>query len=237
MYTVRFSSRKSLYTLEKVRQIIELPLIKRLAFPAQVWINENVAHHYQSPTEFDTMTHLRTYYQENPDSENYLTWRFEFAQDEIIRMGITLNKVIDVTPSVVWIKITPDEIASGKFHLAMFKELVVQTIPIFSAEQAVFYHSEMARYRNPLPKGRTSNGLDFILEIGWASFFGEDLINDLGYARFDNLTTCFRKERLLKGMLVVLQEEPFDAHNEEHRKREQQALEELGLLEMKRLGI
>lgn len=233
-YVVRFSSEKSVYNLEKVRQILELPLINQLVFPAEVWINENVMHHYQSPSEFDTMKHLEIYYKEHPDLAENVFWRFAFAQDEFTRMAITLNKVIDVTPSVVWIKITEDEIATGKFQLEMFKQLVMQMIPVFPAEQVSLYHSEMARYQRSLPIGSTSSGVDLDLELGWASFFGESLIDALGYERFDNLKTCFHKERLLNGVLVILQEEPFDAHNEEHRKREQQALEELGLREMKK---
>lgn len=236
-YTVRFSSRESVYTLEKVRQILELPLINQLVFPAQVWINENVAHHYQSPTEFDAMRHLEIYYKEHPDLAENTFWRFAFAQGEFTRMAVTLNKVLDITPSVVWVKITPDEIEIGKFQLDIFRQLVMQMIPVFPAEQAVLYHSKIAHYHTSLPRGRTSSGVDFALELGWASFFGERLIDALGYERFDNLTMCFRKERLLNGMLVVLQEESFDADNEEHRKREQLALEELGLLEMRKRGI
>ncbi|MCE9646706.1 MAG: immunity 52 family protein [Chloroflexi bacterium] len=70
------------------------------------------------------------------------------------------------------------------------------------------------------------------LELDWLTYFGAEYLDMIGRKRFDKLTTCFSKEEVNNGIMIVLQEEPFDNTNPEHLKRKEQAERELGFEEL-----
>lgn len=68
-----------------------------------------------------------------------------------------------------------------------------------------------------------------IIDLGWLSYFGPDLVDHLGRERFEKLQTCVEKTETNGGYLIVLQDEIFDTSNPDHLARQAKAIEELGL--------
>ncbi len=66
------------------------------------------------------------------------------------------------------------------------------------------------------------------LELEWFMYYSPADLVVIGRERFENLRTCYEKYDFRDGIMVILQEEPFDKSNPEHVARRLQAEKELG---------
>jgi len=145
-------------------------------------------------------------------------------------------------PNTVNLDFTRDHLDAGIVTLADLKALLVEVIPAFKAEEGSVF--DLKRPRFPHPSGGTASeprrytmnadGRSYPISLEWISYFGPELLALTGRERFDRLRTCAEKYELHDGIVVILQDEPFDRTDPAHRERLARAEAELGLAELVR---
>jgi hypothetical protein len=111
----------------------------------------------------------------------------------------------------------------------MLKSLLEEIIPVFRASHASLFDVGILKRENrPInfPKTRYPYGID------WITYFGPDMIEYLGRERFDQLKSVHDKYELNRGIMVILQEEPYVESNAQHRARQEKAEAEIGFPEL-----
>ncbi len=66
------------------------------------------------------------------------------------------------------------------------------------------------------------------LRLPWIKYYPPQELEKIGRERFERLRTCYEKYEWQGGIVIILQEEPFDWQNPEHLARREQAHKELG---------
>ena len=122
-----------------------------------------------------------------------------------------------------------EHLESGVVSIPTLVSTILTMSQILDLESACVWDTEKVKYPEPRLQKFRVNNREYMTRIGWLSYFGAALVAGLGRERFDRLVTCHQKYEVNGGMMVILTEEPYDAHNPAHRERELQAIRELGL--------
>jgi hypothetical protein len=204
-------------------------------FPARMYIAPKSYITLTSAADFDVAQVPRGYYSKDDsfvmipiDSENG------------IEFDATIHLKRTIFSNTLTLTFTSEHIDSGLVTLTDLKAMLAELIPVFEAHRARVYDTEPIVV--PHPSGgwapaprkviRTPDGKVHRLELEWIRFFGPEALALIGRGRFDRLRTYAEKYELHGGLVIVLQEEPFDWTNPAHRQRVARAEEELGFEEL-----
>ncbi|NEP40579.1 MAG: hypothetical protein F6K35_15600 [Okeania sp. SIO2H7] len=203
--------------------LLTLPTVSKLIFPATLPTHpqKGIELNYASEFDFNLVPQ-------------------EFSAESQIRIplygknGIKFSCSIDegeeiIVPNVVNFKFNSEHLDRGIVSLDKMLALLAEVIPVFQGVHASVYCQDLdaePRYY------RTTNSRYYPIEINWVNYFGAEIVNILGRKRFDVLKSCAYKYDFHDGILVILQDDPFDLDNSEHKKRASQAEVEVGFLEL-----
>ena len=146
--------------------------------------------------------------------------------------GISLHlKTTSTKRSILTIHFTENHYEQGVLSLKHFEAIVkdiCSTIPIDYARIFVEIDNKMqSRPSSPIFSVPTVGS--FPRRIYWITYFSNELVNYIGRKRFTKLNSCQAVTDLQYGIMIVLQEEPFDFTNSTHLKRQEKAEKQLRL--------
>lgn len=171
---------------------------------------------------------------ENPETS---TVGISLFSESGIHFSVLVAQETIVMNSSIVIKFPDDEDFLKNLNTSLLKSLFLEVVPIFKPYYASLRDTSKPSRRylpsgNPMFYRDKVSRRNYPLEVRWITYFGLEMINFLGVERFKELKTCFLKQQLFEGILVVLQEEKFEQSNPQHCKRREQAEIELGFLEL-----
>jgi len=212
-----------------VEAILAIPLIQRLIFPTNLPIasNKYIRLEYLSDYSFALVPN---------DLHPMPGFRVPLFSENGIELDILGYPIKAGIPSSVLIRFDTTHIEQKLFSLSDFTMLLSAIVPIFQVDVASLkdeYQTKVSHpkggYSSEQPKYfQTPDHRSYAIGLGWLTYYGPTLLNYIGRKRFDKLKTCAEKIEFHNGILVVLQEEPFDTTNLEHLTRKKQAEAELG---------
>lgn len=222
---------------EMFDNLLNNKVIAPLVFPAKMFIGENKteAIYFSNSGEFSSSLIPRENY--SIETGRISLYLYPDNGLEFYAAALPSSKI---APSVITLDFTTKHIQQESITLDDMIMLIRESIPDFEIGQACLYDSHQIRipeptggYRilKPTTYKRPAGG-HYRLEMDWLTYFGKDYLELIGRKRFDELKTCYLKEEVNNGILVVLQEEPFDNSNPKHVERKKQAERELRFEEL-----
>jgi hypothetical protein len=205
---------------EIVYEVLRLPSIRRLVFPARLYTAPRKAIELERPEQFSLDLLPKAFVRKE---------LLMVPLDGIngLELSLTIyNRKETVVPHSFNLQIPLEAARAGTINWQDMKQVFVEVVPLFQSNQGrVIYYGankdETVLYGEP-------KGYNVHLRLGWLSYYGPKALEILGRGRFDRLVTCKEKMDLAEGILIVLQEEPLDMTNPEHVGRKRQAEHELG---------
>lgn len=226
-YTINFLSHYQ-HTEEVIYEILACESLKRLVFPAATPRPEPISSITVNLEEEVRELDLINRY---PLGEQF---NLTLYSESGIEFSLSASYETVLGHNTLVIKFLGDNV--NILNVELIETLFSEVIPIFKpfyasafdrsertrlspSERSLYYYDRISRRRYPL-------------EIRWITYFGLEMLEFLKIDRFLNLKTCLKKYELSQGIVVILQEEVFQASNSDHFQRRQQAETELGLLEL-----
>jgi len=222
------------HNLEIVKKVLSGSIAQEMLFPLEFRRTKSRREPYTlaNAAEFDLSLLLEELDYGDPYLSEYPSFTLNNRDRGLsLKFGFNLEPTQSTTQKsqVLMLSLADREIVDGSIGLATVRPLVEEFISTFMVKYAYASDAQaiktLGRAKHfKLPQGFTCN-----VRLGWISFFGKEYVNYIGRDRFNRLETCFEKLDVNDGILIVLQEEPFQYANEKHRVREAQAIAELGL--------
>ena len=235
-YTFAIWSYKA-YTKKTFDNIFKNSIFEKLIFPAKLYKNPKDFCQLNIPSEFSP----NLIPQEFTSEETARTTLFLHPENEM-SFSASFHPSIHIVPNTIILKFTSEHIQNSTCSIDDFINLLQEGIPEFEIGQASLYDSELIKipeldgsgghrfYKTPHFKRPT--GGNYRLSLEWLTYFGEDYLNLIGRKRFKNLKSCYLKHEISNGILVVLQQQPFDIKNPEHIALQKKAEAEIDLYEL-----
>jgi hypothetical protein len=206
-----------------VQQSLTCPTIQRLVFPASLPVAPGKAIRLETLGEFELSLVPREFY-----TEDLVNIPLEGING--IEFSVTIHFLRgSQTKDVINLLFTSEHLKNHTISNAHLKALAEEVIPIFQCNHLSVYDETIIQYQERPKYFAGPHGKNYPVEIGWMTYFGPELVEFLGRAKFDAMQTCAEKYDLYGGVLVILQETPFQADEASHREREAKAIAELGL--------
>lgn len=229
-YTMNFLSFCP-HSEETIYKILECSSLKRIIFPSKLPALESGERRDVFSIEDIRENSLLS---EHPQTN---TTNISLFSESGVQFSIRVTQETALMASSIVIKFPDNKEFLKTLNIGTLKSLFFEIVPILKPHCASLYDSSKPGRRH-LPSGNLMfyrdkvSRRDYLLEIQWITYFGLEMINFLGVERFKDLKSCFLKQQLFEGILVLLQEEAFEEDNPEHRMRREQAEKELGFLEL-----
>jgi len=121
-----------------------------------------------------------------------------------------------------------EHIEQGILSIAVLKQIIAEVSALLNPsgiKVSHFYPRNIQPYQSSR-RPKVYHGVK--LELEWFSYYSPADLSIIGRERFDNLRTCYEKYDFMGGIMIILQEEPFDERNPKHIARRLQAEKELG---------
>lgn len=231
-YVMRLTSFYS-HLPDVICSILGLPTLSQLIFPATLHLEIDNSLLISSSEQLDLSLLPQEFWDEQ---------RLRFSLYG--RNGVELYTHIEAnlkntpTPNVLGLRFLSEHIRENVISLAVLKSLFEEIVPIFQVDIGSVYDRKASRRVNPIyqhwrnaPKSKRylqdSRGKQHLLEIHWINYFGKHILDSLGRERFTELRTYSEKYELHDGIMIILQNSPYDDDNYEHRQRQIQAEAEL----------
>ena len=221
-------------TVEMFSLIFANNTLTKLVFPAKMYVgNDKSKEIYLSNSkEFSTsLISVEDYSKETGRIPLYL------YPENGLKFSAAALPANSISPSVITLEFTAKHLQDSVCTLEDIEMLLREIVFGFRVDQAYLYDTEPIKIPEPgggfrmlKPNIYKRHGQEghYRLELDWLTYFGNDYLDLIGRERFENLTTCYFKEELNNGILVILQKEPFDGTNPKHIASKKQAEIELG---------
>ncbi|WNZ24525.1 hypothetical protein HJG54_17805 [Leptolyngbya sp. NK1-12] len=221
-YTVNFLS-FSPHEVDIVCSILSCPTLEQILFPAKLPIKpgkSNATLELTCAKQFDLSVVPR-----------------EFSNESLINIplygdsGIEFFSTVyfnkeNLVPHAFGLEFTSEHLQKNQITIESLKNLFTEATPVFQTHYGSAYDQQVS-YRLHQSRSRKwykdENYRSYPLRIEWMTYFGPEMLKFLGNERFRKLHTCAEKYELHKGVMVILQEEPYDDNNPEHRQKKNQA--------------
>jgi len=221
-YIVRILSLRLQLNPEKtIKEIFECPSLRDLMFPLVI------------PRRDDKVR------LESPDEFQLGLLPPEFIHDKHVNLdvygekGLPLSGTFHSQPSpsadVINSRFKTEDISRVGLTIPTLKSLFEELAPVFQTTHASVYN-KASRRRDGRP--RWFPGVRYPYGIDWITYFGPEVIEYLGRERFDHLKSVHEMFEVNKGIIVILQEEPFLEDDPGHRAHQERAEAEMGLPEL-----
>jgi hypothetical protein len=234
-YTIHFSSFYT-HSPEILDELLRLPLVSKFVFPACIYVGDLET--YLSEGRVDEEDILRI------DSSDQFRWSMlPNIEDNYIIMSLTSDNGLGTcstirlkesdNDSVFYLQFDTAWLIQNKINVSVIKSLFEEVIPVFKAYSAVVYEKDSnRRLVDGMQKVNwyTVNNRFYSIRLGWITFFGPLLLELIGHNRLEALTNCTEKYELHDGVVFVLQEDPYEDNNIEHRRKLNQALDALAFV-------
>ncbi|MGI0013998.1 MAG: hypothetical protein ACREBU_11235 [Nitrososphaera sp.] len=206
-----------------VESILSCPTVSKILFPAILPTSADSGIRLTSPNDFKISLVVKELYAEG-------LVRIPLSGERGVKFASTIYLFQDlVTPNTVSFVLTDDHFRKGFVQLDDLRMLFAEIVPIFRVEHGSVYDQETA-HRPGKPKYFLGpNQKSYPLDLDWITYFGPELVEFLGQGRFVALHSCVSKYELYGGIMIVLQNEPFQEDNPVHRERQARAEIELSL--------
>lgn len=144
-------------------------------------------------------------------------------------------------PSAISMDFNSNHFDMGIVSITDLKSLIRELVDALQPDYISIYDKHLVKI--PLKSGGyrfepnkfhqiDRKGFYYPLDIEWFTYFGPKMLDILGRERFSWLSTCAEKSEVDGGIMIMLQEEPFEMTNSDHRTRRGQAERELKLSEL-----
>jgi hypothetical protein len=161
----------------------------------------------------------------------------EFSNESLINIPLYADSGIEffatiyfnkenLVPHTFGLKFTSEHLQKNQITIESLKNLFTEAIPIFQTHYGSVYDQQIScRLHQSRSRKwyKDENYRSYPLRIEWVTYFGSEMLKFLGNERFRKLYTCAEKYELHKGVMVILQEEPYDDNNPEHCQKKNQA--------------
>ena len=221
-YTLHIISRDISFTPERLREVLALPTLRRILFPAELPVAPGQSVILQGPEDFHPGIIPK-----------------EFRNEEFVSLVLYTSSDIEFEATVrlqaedicqfghlFLLKFRREDAEQGPLSVQVLKQLILEIAPLVRGTYISVFHN----YHEPVhhPDGRITSRLPRMLcsvplELEWFTYYAPWDLAIIGRERFERLRTCYEKIELMGGILVILQEEPMDKRNPEHLRRRQQA--------------
>ncbi|WP_162909581.1 hypothetical protein [Aggregatilinea lenta] len=210
-------------TPDVIREIVQLPAIATLIFPAAIPnFPDQEDIRLSSPREFE-LSIVPEFYQTDMDC------RVSLLSGQGVKLSSTIKTDHKIMPSNTLLEFNSEHLHSSTVDLSLLKMLITEIVPVFRPGKVTVY--AWPKKLSELQSGSAigPNGDYYPIRMGWLSYFGEVLVDRLGVESFRTLEVCDEIIPIHNGLLVVLTSDPFNPDDENHRAREEAAIEHLGL--------
>lgn len=218
-----------------IQSVLACPKVIKLVFPAVIYTGVDSSISIGSADQLNIALVSKELSKELDAStverfdDDQTSLRICLHGEKGIEFSSSIHLVQAPTPNVINLKFSSEHLQSETLTLSNLKELFSELISVFQADHASIYDRESI-HRSKHPKYlKTANFRSYPIEMEWITYFGPQMIELLGRERFTNLHTCVEKYDLHGGIMVILQEDPFDEDNPQHQERRIQAERELHL--------
>jgi hypothetical protein len=207
------------HTVEVIYEILSCPTLKQVLFPAKLYIQSDVSIELSAPSDFHISQVPREFSNESLSS-------IALLGNNGVEFFSRIYLIESSTPHVFGLKFTSEHLQTKQICFESLKTLFTEAIPGFQAHYGAVYGRHLDRQRYSASKIRyyvEENYKSYPLRIGWMTYFGKPMLEFLTLERFMELHTCSEKYELYNGIMVILQAEPYDESNPDHRSRQAQA--------------
>jgi hypothetical protein len=211
--------------------MLELPTLSQLIFPAMLHIEVDNSLLLNSSEQFDLSLLPQKFWREHGISLSL------YGENGVeLYTTIQMNSMDITTPNVLGLRFRSEHLQENIISLETLKSLFEEIVPSFHVDFGLVYERQASRRLNPIYQPQKnvpmryfedSRGKRYVLEFHWINFFGRYILDSLGRERFTGLHTYSEKYELHDGIVVVLQNTPYDDADPEHRQRLRQAEAEL----------
>ena len=227
-YTFHIISRDICFTPERLREVLALPALRRILFPARMPVAPGKSVILQGPEDFHPDIIPKEFRDEEEVSLILYTptdMRFKatvrLQAEDICQFG-----------HLFLLDFRREDAEQGPLNVPVLKQLILEIAPLVRGTYISVFHN----YHEPIPHpdGSVTSRLPRMLcnvplELEWFTYYAPRDLAVIGRERFGHLRTCYEKVEFMGGILVILQEAPMDKRNPEHIRRRKQAEKELGL--------
>ncbi|MBE9080098.1 hypothetical protein IQ241_22865 [Romeria aff. gracilis LEGE 07310] len=228
-YIVRLLSPDNYADMERwIPSFLNINLIKATVFPAKVYTGLSESMIIDSCEDFDFAKIPKNFWGEYAfDLVLHGEKNIEFS----IHIGI---RDTSIQHNAINFRFNSEHIKNDLINLISLKNFFKESIPIFKFHSGTVYDRQATQRlgKENRPRYFSFENSSYPLEIHWMNYFGKPMLEFLTRSRFDHLKTCSEKFGLCEGIMVVLQQEPYDDKNSDHRQRRTQAESELGLADL-----
>jgi hypothetical protein len=208
--------------LSIINTVLALPSVRSVIFPAWLPVASGKKIRFEEPIDY-AFSLVPEVFHPKPG------FRVPLSAENGNEFEITVYQEEMHNPSNIIISFEITKIKSGLVSLGKLKELIFEMVPVFKGIYASVYDPRVSNRPNG-PKCFTGpRNKNLPSDLGWITFFGNELVDFIGGDRFSRLKSCSEKVPFNAGILIVLQEEPFMEDNPDHRKQQKRAQRELRL--------
>ncbi len=227
-YTFHIISRDVSFTPERLREVLALPTLRRILFPAELPVAPGQSVILQDPEDFHPDIIPKEFRDEKEISLILYT-----PSDIRFKATVQLQaKGACQFGHLFLLDFRREDAEQGPLSVQVLKQLILEIAPLVRGMRIRVYHT----YDEPIhyPDGRMTFRRPRVLckvplELQWFTYYAPWDLAIIGRERFERLRTCYEKVEFMGGILVILQEEPMDKRNPEHIRRRKRAEKELGL--------
>ena len=230
-YYLRFLSFET-HSLEVASSVLCLPQLEQLLFPLTLYVDEEKKIVFNSANEFNLLELSKQY-------DDDLTFRIYLHSSSEIELSVSIHKAAGnelIFPHALGLSFSDLNFRSEEVDIQLIKTLFNEIIPVFKPFSGVLYEksTSLRLMDNGFYDGFSMqvDNHTYTFEIAWVSYCGPEQLEFAGRKRFDNLQNCAEVYDLHDGLMIVLQEEPYDDDNPEHRQRLEQLIGELNCREL-----
>lgn len=222
------------YTVKIFESIFNNTVLGRLIFPAKFYFNKGKEIiRLETPSDFST----DLISEENFSKESGRT-SLSLYPENGIAFHSSIYSLVSKYPNVISLHFTSEHIKNSICTLSDIIKLLEEGTGSFKIGQAYLEDTEGIKIPEPdggysflkPPTYKRPSGGEYLYMLDWLTYFGEDYLHIIGDERFENLKTYYLKQEIDNGILVVLQEKPFDNSNPNHLSRKEKAEIELGFI-------
>jgi hypothetical protein len=147
-----------------------------------------------------------------------------------LELSFTLYFTGAALPTVVLLKFKGEHIDNGIVNLKTFSRLIEHGIESFNLDHATVYDDATIPYPQGLQYFKGPQGRRYPIQLGWLNYFGADLVNLIGYDKFEGLQGYSKRLHDSGGITLTYDQDFSHAdHNTHQQMHEAQAIAQLGL--------
>ena len=193
-----------------VEELIRINPIKDLLFPARVAV---------SPSEYVTFHQVSDYsFSAIPDEfhpENGFMVPFE--SNDGVKFRVTGFFTPQFIPSSVVFHFSLEHIVRGEIDVDIMAKIISDIIPIQRSDSAFMYDVDSGRRREAQNYIIGPMDRKYALRFEWMTYYSDKVVEFLGRHRFEEISALTQVRKLNDGLLVILQDEPFNQTIKSHR--------------------